>query len=238
MRRQSGREATLVRQMGAPFADKAGRPDPGLSWPCGCPPHRRAPRSRRCRHRDADVERTDTDAGHRTSTPGYWTADAWTSRARTLGGHPGHPASDTGHRTFGRNRVRVTGRPRHGRHPDRHPAPTTPYRPMGRRTVDLWTAPAALGNDDGSATVRSLPARDYLRHYPGACSVASIARALDAGATTAGTRVELGHLALPVGPPGSRCPAGAAVSSAWWWTPPPHSRATRTQRREVDFLAR
>jgi hypothetical protein len=44
--------------------------------------------------------------------------------------------------------------------------------------VDLWTAPAALGNDDGSATVKYLPARDYLRPtaLPGACSVAPSAK--------------------------------------------------------------
>jgi hypothetical protein len=42
---------------------------------------------------DADAERADTDAGHRTSTPGHWKAGAWTSHARTPG---------TGHRRGGR----------------------------------------------------------------------------------------------------------------------------------------
>ena len=38
----------------------------------------------------ADTERADTDAGHRTSTPGHWTADAWTSHTRTLDGQTRH----------------------------------------------------------------------------------------------------------------------------------------------------
>ena len=42
-------------------------------------------------------ERADTDAGHRTSTPGHWTPNVWTS-------HSGHWTAtlDTGHRTLGR----------------------------------------------------------------------------------------------------------------------------------------
>jgi hypothetical protein len=46
--------------------------------------------------RDADAERADTDAGHRTSTPGHWTVNAWTSHARTLEGHTRHRTLDTG----------------------------------------------------------------------------------------------------------------------------------------------
>jgi hypothetical protein len=44
---------------------------------------------------DANVERVATGAGRRTSTPGHWTPDAWTSHGRTLDAH-------TGHRTCGR----------------------------------------------------------------------------------------------------------------------------------------
>jgi hypothetical protein len=93
---------------------------------------------------DADADRADADAGHRTSKPGHWTADAWTSR--TLDGHTGrvdiacadarrsHRTPDTGHRTpdTGRARTRPstpTGRPRHGRHPDRHPGSPHDHRP-------------------------------------------------------------------------------------------------------------
>jgi hypothetical protein len=103
-----------------------------------------------------------------------------TRNARTPMPDTGRPHLDIGQRTRGhRGHWTVTpdtGRvdptehtdraPRLGRHPDRHPGPPRPPdRPLGRRTVDLWTAPAARGNDDGSATVRYLPARDYLPHY-------------------------------------------------------------------------
>jgi hypothetical protein len=79
-------------QMVEPFADTAGRPDPG-------PPGRVAARRSDALHDvtgadTADAERADTDAGHRTSTPGQWTADAWTSHARTLDGHTGHRTPD------------------------------------------------------------------------------------------------------------------------------------------------
>jgi hypothetical protein len=41
--------------------------------------------------------------------------------------------------------------------------------------VDLWTAPAALGNDDGSATMRYLP-RETTYSTTRACSVALSAK--------------------------------------------------------------
>ena len=87
--------------------------------------------------------------GHRTSTPD--------SGQRTRGHHPrGHwtftRTPDTGRVDAWTRPSTRTGRPRHGRHrtdiPDHHD------HPLGRRTMDLWTAPAALGNDDGSATAR------------------------------------------------------------------------------------
>ena len=50
-----------------------------------------------------------------------------------------------------------------------HPGDTTP---LGRRTVLLWAAPAALGEQDGLAVRPPASARDCLPHYPGSCSVA------------------------------------------------------------------
>jgi hypothetical protein len=75
-----------------PFADgRTARP--GLR-PCGCPPHRRAPRTHRGRH----SRRGRRTHGHRRWIPdvhtGHWTADAWTSHARTLDGHTGHRTAD------------------------------------------------------------------------------------------------------------------------------------------------
>jgi hypothetical protein len=110
---------------------------------------------------DADAERADTHAGHRRSTPGHWTADAWTSSVRTRDGHTGHrtpdawtrPSTRTGH--LGTAGTRTDSL-------DHHRPPDCP---LGRRTLDLWTARAAPSNDAGSATVTCLPARDYLPHH-------------------------------------------------------------------------
>ena len=147
-------------QMVEPFADTAGRPDPA-------PPGRMAARRTDALQEvtgadtaDADAERADTDPGTPDVHPGQWTADR---------GH--HPR---GHWTLTRTpdtgRVDATEYPDRAtstrQAPDRHPGPPRPPDcTLGRRTVDLWTAPAAPGNDEGSATVRYLPARDYLQHY-------------------------------------------------------------------------
>ena len=75
--------------------DTAGGPGPG---PPGRAVARRTRRAPRVTGADtADAERPDTDTGRRTSTPGHWTPNAWTSRARTLDGHTGHRTPDTGH---------------------------------------------------------------------------------------------------------------------------------------------
>jgi hypothetical protein len=109
---------------------------------------------------------------NRTCTPGHWTADAWTSHtrtltvtpypwtshARTLDGHTGHGRVDASEYAD-----RATSARRASGQTSWTPRP--PDCPLGRRTVDLWTAPAALGNDDDSATVRYLPARAYLPHH-------------------------------------------------------------------------
>ena len=129
------------------------------------PPHRRAPRSHRCRHRGRGRgtrghRPRDTGRPHRTLDSG-----SWTSHARTLDVHP-----DTGHRTRGRDRVLGQGDLDTAGTGQTFRTTTTTRPPAGRRTVDLWTAPAALGNDDGSATMRYLPARDYLQHYQGLLS--------------------------------------------------------------------
>jgi hypothetical protein len=68
--------------------------------------------------------RSDADTGH-------WTPVAWTSHARTP--------------DAGRGRTR-TGGPRHGRHPDILGPPRRAAAPLGRRSVFLWMAPAALGS--------------------------------------------------------------------------------------------
>jgi hypothetical protein len=72
--------------------DTAGRPGPG---PPGRAVARRTRRAPRVTGADtADAERPDTDTGRRTSTPGHWTPNAWTSRARTLDGHTGRRTPD------------------------------------------------------------------------------------------------------------------------------------------------
>jgi len=121
------------------------------------PPHRRAPRSHRCRHRGRGRgtrghRPRDTGRPHRTVDSG-----SWTSPARTLDVH-----SDTGHRTRGRDRVLGLGDLDTAGTGQTSRTTTTTRPPAGTPNVDLWTAPAALGNDDGSATMRYLPARAYL----------------------------------------------------------------------------
>jgi hypothetical protein len=114
---------------------------PGPSWPCGCPRTDAHHEVTGAATGDADAERADTDAGHRTSTPGHWTADAWTSRP--LDGHTGrvdiacadarrsHRTLDTGLRTRTDATEYADGRPRHDRHPDRHPGPPHHRPPAG-----------------------------------------------------------------------------------------------------------
>jgi hypothetical protein len=163
--RQSGPEATPAQQIVEPFADTAGRPDPGPSWPrLPAAPTRstkspvQTPRTRNAR--------TPTP-GHRTSTPDSGQRIVDITCADT-GRSPGHRTPDTGRVDATEYSDRATST---RQAPDRHPgAPRPPDRPLGRRTVDLWTAPAALGNDDDSATMRCLPARDYLQHYQGLLS--------------------------------------------------------------------
>jgi hypothetical protein len=157
--RRSGPEATLVHADGRAVRGHRGTARPALLavW---LPPHRRAPRSHRCRHRG----RGRGTRGHRPRTPdvhtGQWTVD----RGHHMRGHWTFTRTpDTGRVDATEFSDRATST---RQAPDRYPGPPRPPdRPLGRRTVDLWTAPAALGNDDGSATMRNLPARDYLQHY-------------------------------------------------------------------------
>jgi len=120
-------------------------------------------------HEVTSADTADTDANARTPDPGtpgrphpgIGQRMRWTP-ARTPDGHP-----DTGHRT----RVRVDATEYLDR-PPRHDGTgqtswtTTTTRlhtgPPNRGPVDGAWAP---GNDEGSATVRYLPARDYLQHY-------------------------------------------------------------------------
>ena len=133
---------------------RSGRPRrPRPSQPYGCLPHRRAPgphfgRTQRTR------QRTNTGRPHRTPTPdagqrtpgrsdartGHWTSVPWT-------GKRGHwsLAPDTGHRTPDAGRGR--GQADEGAAGIRTSWATTPSdRALGRPTVFLWTAPAALGS--------------------------------------------------------------------------------------------
>jgi hypothetical protein len=150
-----------------PFGDTAGRPDPALLavW---LPPHRRAPRSHRCRHSG----RGRGTRGHRPRDIGrpHRTVDSgsWTSHARTLDVHP-----DTGHRTRGRDRVLGQG--------DLDTAgtgQTSRTTTTTRWDAEPWTcgrhllrsARRRLGDDEVPASAR-LPTA-----LPGACSVALSAK--------------------------------------------------------------
>jgi hypothetical protein len=149
-------------QMVAPFGDTAGRPDgddqgPGdgavgpalghqrqhLALAEGpAPPGRVAARRTDALHEvtgadtaDADAERADTDPGTPDVHTGQWTADGWTSPARTPDGHTGHRTLDTGRGDETEHPDSATSA---RRHPDRHPGPPRPPDcPLGRRTVDL-----------------------------------------------------------------------------------------------------
>ena len=140
-----------------PFGDTAGRPDPA-------PPGRVAAAApTRSTKSPVQTPRTRTRNG-RTPTPGHRTSTAGSGQrivditCADTGRSPGHRTPDATEYSDRATSIRQA--------PDRHPGPPRPPdRPLGRRTVDLWTAPAALGNDDGSATMRYLPARDYLQHY-------------------------------------------------------------------------
>jgi len=162
--RQSGPEATLAHADGRAVRGYGRTARPGPSWPCGCPPHRRAPRTHRCGHSGTRTQNARTPTrdtghphpdigqptrghrirGHWTVTPDtrHWTPDAWSDRVRGQGDQT-RKASRTDFL-------------------DDHDFPTARW---DARTGDLWTAPAAPGNDEGSATVRYLPARDYLPRY-------------------------------------------------------------------------
>ena len=168
--RQSGPAVTLAQADGRAVRDTAGRPDPA---PPGHVAARRTDalhESHRCRHRG----RGRGTRGHRPGTPdvhtGQWTAD----RGHHMRGHWTF-TPDTGHRTRGRDRVLGQGDLDTAGTGQTSRTTEPPDRPLGRRVMDLWTAPAALGNDDGSA--REVPASARLpTALPGACSVALSAK--------------------------------------------------------------
>ena len=148
-----------TRASDGPAVDTARRPRP--SQPCGRLPtatlHDLLGRTQGTRE--------PTDTGH---PPGDRTPDTWTLRRphrtldsgrvdRTRGGWTSAP--DTGHRTLAEE-----GHADEGTAGIRTSWAATPSgRALGHPTVFLWTAPAALGNHDGSA-VGHLPARDCLSH--------------------------------------------------------------------------
>jgi hypothetical protein len=139
MRRQTVRTRTplWLSQMVEPFADTAGRPDPGRSWPCGCPA---APtRSTKSPGADtADAGRADTDAGRRTSTPGHWTPRHPDIGHRTRGHRMrGHRTPDTW--TLTEEADRATKARQASGHLGHHDHPTARW----TSNRGLWTAPAA-----------------------------------------------------------------------------------------------
>jgi hypothetical protein len=144
------------------------------SWPCGCQPHRRAPRSHRSRHRGCGRG----TRGHRPPDTGrpHWTVDSgsWTSHARTLDVHP-----DTRHRTRGRDRVlrqgdldtagtRQISRTTTTTTTTRPPAGTPNHRPVDGACCARQRR--RLGEDEVPVSAR-LPIA-----LPGACSVALSAK--------------------------------------------------------------
>jgi hypothetical protein len=143
----------------------------------------------------------------------------WTPNAGHLDAQT--PAPDSGQRSGGQARV-DTGRSHrtldagpgrgHGDEARLASAPPGPPRPcgraLGRPTVFLWTAPAALGDHDGSA-VGPLPVRDCLAR-PGSCSVPPPAR-LRLGALLSSDEVRVERRAA-----GSRSSVMASRSAECW----------------------
>ena len=138
---------------------RSGRPRrPRPSQPYGCLPHRRAPgppSGRTSGHGnaqtpDAHTGRRTADAGQRTpgrsdARTGHWTSVPWTGKRGhwSLAPDTGHRTPDTGLRTLAEDVDRLTkARPASG--PPEPPRPSD--RTLGRPTVFLWTAPAALGS--------------------------------------------------------------------------------------------
>ena len=131
---------------------RSGRPRrPRPSQPYGCLPHRRAPRPHFGRTQRTR-QRTNTGRPHRTPDSGRRTADTWTLRRphRTLDSGPMDRqawtlVARTGHWTPDAGRGR--GQADEGAAGIRTSWATTPSdRALGRPTVFLWTAPAALGS--------------------------------------------------------------------------------------------
>jgi hypothetical protein len=146
------------RQLGEPFADPAGRPDPATPGPCSCPPHRRAPRSRQCRHGG----RGRGTRGHRRGTPTSTPDFGQRTRGRHKRGHWTF-TPDTGHVDATEHVDKAT----EARQASGQTSRTTTTTRLHTGTPDRGPVggACALAKDDGSATVRSLPARDCLPHY-------------------------------------------------------------------------
>jgi hypothetical protein len=170
--RQSDSRPRWLSQMVGPFADTAGRPDPGPLLALWLP-HRHAPRSHRCRHSG----RGHGTRGHRRGTPDV--------HSQTLdSGRVDIACADTGrsHRTPDTGRVDATENadraPRHGRHPDRQPGPHDTRLAAGtpnRGPVDGACGAqqrCRLGDGEVPASAR-LPTA-----LPGTCSLGRPSRAL------------------------------------------------------------
>jgi hypothetical protein len=147
---QSGLEATLAQADGRAVRGRQdGQTGPPAVWLPAAPTRStKSPgQTQPMRTQNARTPTRDTGLPHRTLDSGRMDI----------------ACADTGrsHRTPDSGRVDATeertGRPRHGSIRIDILDTTTTRLSTGRRTVDLWTAPAALGNDDGSeAPARSL----------------------------------------------------------------------------------
>jgi hypothetical protein len=144
-----------------PVVDTAGEhADPGHpSHAATCPPPSSTTspgRTQRTRERTdtGRPQRTPDDGhpGHSHARTGRRTPVAWTD---TCGDWTS--ASDTGRRLLAEDVDTLTK----ARRASAPPGPPRERRALGHPTVFLWTAPAALGDHDGSA-VGHLPARDCL----------------------------------------------------------------------------
>ena len=146
-------------QMVEPFGDTAGWPDPAPPGRVAAAAPTRSTKSPvqtpRTRTRNGRTPTPDTGRPHRTLDSG-----SWTSHARTLDVHP-----DTGHRTRGRDRVLGQGDLDTAGTGQTFRTTTTTRPPAGTPNRGPVDGTCCARQRRRSATMRYLPARDYLQHY-------------------------------------------------------------------------
>jgi hypothetical protein len=142
-----------VQRAGRGHDGRARRPRP--SQPRGFLPHRRPPRphpGRTQRTRERTDTDTDADSGHRTPDTRTFRRPHRTLDTGRVDRHAWRLDVRTGHRTPAAGRG--CGHTDEGTAGVRTSWATMPSgRALGHPTLFLWTAPAALGDDDGSAWV-------------------------------------------------------------------------------------